>query len=266
MHSSSSSSSSEISSTFPSLTESPLDSLEGFSGGLDVKEREKVDESSTLVKKLKEASQDPKNYLILGGLAIYKGRVKDYQKVRENLYKKVKTLLKVKEDEVIPVSEHFANFVNLGGTSASRQNFIEIKEKSYKLDELTKILEITKRVGGNFQSVDRDEPTIASIGAAFADSTRKFLQKYPAASKLKDLGDLGFTNSFYCSGLRRIDYAKIYFGLLSLEHKWDSRNSRLGKPTRFSERMFFYCTLVLNIPPKVFDEVAQDFKKAYGLS
>jgi len=80
-----------------------------------------------------------------------------------------------------------------------------------------------------------------------------FLRKNPKFSKLKELKDLGFTNAFYCSDLEISDQQNIFFfSLLALEFRWNVRQKGAPKPTRFTDKMFFYCTLVLSIPPKVF--------------
>jgi len=256
----------DSSSTFNYESESePV--ISSFPRGLDEKGEEKrIEKDVSILKKLKELKLDEENYEILGGFAIYRGKIKNYAKVRENFEKKVEEKLKVRKEEVKEVAAHIADFVNLGGTSGTRTNVVKVKEVSYKLDELTKLLEIERRVGSNFQNVSREEPTIASVGAAYADHTRETLKKFPVFSKIKELGDLGFTNSFYCTNLKPLDYRRIFYYLLEFEFKWDTARTGGRKPTRFSERMFFYCTLVLSFPNDFFEKVRRDFSINHGLT
>jgi hypothetical protein len=223
------------------------------------------EEDEVLIKSLENLGLDAENYEIVSGLAIYKGKVKNYVKVRENFEAKIVNVFKTDEKETKQIAGQIADFVNLGGTSTTKTNLVRIKEKVFKLDELTSALDIKKRVGTGFQEVGRDIPTIASVAAAYADHTRQTLRKSPQLVKIKELGELGFTNSFYCSQLREEDYNFIYMGLLDFEFKWDAAKRGGVKPTRFSERMFFYCTLVLKQPETSFNRVKQNHLIKHGL-
>jgi len=219
-----------------------------------------------LVKSLEDLGLDSENYEVVSGLAIYRGKVKNYAKVRENFEVKIAKVFKTDEKETQQIAGQIADFVNLGGTSTTKTNLVKIKDKAFKLDELTSALEIKKRVGTGFQEVGRDVPTIASVAAAYADHTRQTLKKNPQLIKIKELGELGFTNSFYCSQLREEDYNFIFMGLLDFEFKWDAAKRGGVKPTRFSERMFFYCTLVLKQPETSFNRVRQNHLIKHGLA
>jgi hypothetical protein len=212
-----------------------------------------------LALRLKELDLEIDNYEIVGGFAIYKGKQKNYVKVRESFIAKINEKINPKKETAEVIASHVGVFINLGGTSQTRTNLVKIEDKSYKLDELTSVLEIKKRVGTGFQNVDRDEPTIAAIGAAYADFTKEFLKSFPILSKIKELKELGFTNSFYCSDLSPLDYKKIYFNLLKFEDSWDTTRTNGRKPTRFTERMFFYCTLVLKMDTNFFEIIKREF-------
>jgi len=133
-----------------------------------------------------------------------------------------------------------------------------IEKKAYTMNEFATTLGLTDKTRGEKERTDRSLITIERIAACYAEETQEYLTRNLSMSKIKDLGNLGFTKSFFCRVVRDDIKVtkKVYKGYLKFAKVWKGG----GNPKRFAEKMKVYYTTILDFSPELFEEVERDVR------
>jgi len=155
-------------------------------------------------------------------------------------------------------AEKIANFFNVNGVSKTRTNLLYINKKTYTMNELAATLQIQNKADREKEKTDRSEITVERIASAFAEETARFLKKNKKLIKIKELGYLGFTKSFFCKEVKKDPElaAKVYKAYIYYAKSWKS-----GNPKRFSEKMRVFYSTYLNFAPSFFEEIEEEIAK-----
>jgi len=138
-----------------------------------------------------------------------------------------------------------------------RTNIIYIKDKSYTMNEIAEKLLLSDKSRSEKERTSRDLLTVERIAASYAEETVLFLRRHSKFVKIKDLGALGFTKSFFCHQVYtdRIVAAKVYKSYINYAKTWTT-----GNPQRFSEKMKNYYISYKGFTSAFFEDVEKDLE------